>query len=662
MYGGGGMFGGGMGRMGGGPPGGAGHGAGMGPGRLARATDLTDEEVFGKVYDHKVAARLLGYLRDYKLRFFLAAVGMLLFTVTSLLMPAFFGNAIDIATGQLSNPAFQPNMLVSFFGRVFGAVDAGAFLTLIFGLYIGNGLVNWLAQYVQLYIMAFIGRKVLYTLRMQMFTHLQKLSLSFYDRHEVGRVMSRVQNDIAALQEVVSTGVLEIIADFLSLGIVVFMIFSMNFQLALITMTVIPVLFVIVFFYERMSRNAFMRIRQSISVVNAGLQENISGARVIQAMSRENVNLQRFGNLNEANLDANLQATRLSSALMSSVEVLVGISTVLVIIFGGIQVAAGTLFVGQLVAFVLYVNRFFEPIRSLSMQYTQLQRATAGGQRIFEVLDMQPEIKDAPDAIELPPVRGDIIFDNVCFSYVEGLEVLHEINLHIKPGETVALVGSTGAGKSTFVALVNRFYEVTKGAITIDGHDIRTVTQESLRRQTGMVLQEPFLFSGTIRDNIIYGRENVRQEEIETAAKAVGAHDFIVRLEKGYDTALQERGSNLSQGQRQLISFARAVLADPRILILDEATANIDTQTEILIQNALKNILKGRTSLVIAHRLSTIHDADRVVVLDGGKIAEIGNHKELMEKGGLYHHLYTMSYAYAEGEKAATPARQRQAT
>ena len=259
-------------------------------------------------------------------------------------------------------------------------------------------------------------------------------------------------------------------------------------------------------------------------------------------------------------------------------------------------------------------------------------------------------------------MKGDIIFDNVCFSYVEGLEVLHEINLHIKPGETVALVGSTGAGKSTFVALVNRFYEVSKGAITIDGHDIRTVTQESLRRQTGMVLQEPFLFSGTIRDNIIYGRENVRQEEIETAAKAVGAHDFIMRLEKGYDTALQERGSNLSQGQRQLISFARAVLANPRVLILDEATANIDTQTEILIQNALKSILKGRTSLVIAHRLSTIHDADRVVVLDGGRIAEIGNHKELMEKGGLYHHLYTMSYAYAEGKETAAPARQRQAS
>jgi ATP-binding cassette subfamily B protein len=297
------------------------------------------------------------------------------------------------------------------------------------------------------------------------------------------------------------------------------------------------------------------------------------------------------------------------------------------------------------------------------MQYTQLQRATAGGQRIFEVLDMEPEIKDSPNAIELPAMKGEIVFDNTSFSYLEGIEVLHDINLHIKPGETIALVGSTGAGKSTFVSLVARFYEVTKGSISIDGYDIRKVTQESLRNQIGMVLQEPFLFSGTIKENITYGREKVNDEEIFTAAKAVGAHDFIMRLEKGYDTVLQERGSNLSQGQRQLISFARAVLSNPRILILDEATANIDTQTEVLIQKALKNILKDRTSLVIAHRLSTIHDADRVVVLDAGKIVEIGNHHELMEKGGLYYHLYTMSYAYTDQDNNAnTVSQPRQAT
>ncbi|MDP2920133.1 MAG: ABC transporter ATP-binding protein [Dehalococcoidia bacterium] len=663
MYGGGmwGSGGGGMGGRIGGPPGGmmGGRPGGMGPNSLARSAQLSDEALFGKVYDHKVVTRLLAYLKKHRLGFTLSIATMVLTTVTGLMIPALIGDAIDVATGTTSGLMFLNRFVVDTF-QVSGTADI---LTMIFFLFIANGLIQWGAQWAQLYIMADIGRSVLYTLRMQMFDHLQKLSLGFFDRHEVGRVMSRVQNDVSALQEVLSTGLLEIIADFLSLGVVFFMIFAMNPTLALITMSVLPLLATVMFFYEKLSRNAFMKVRQAISVVNAGLQENISGARVIQAMSRENINLQRFGNVNEQNLDANLQASRLSASLLSSVEVLVGISMALVIIFGGYQVLESKLLIGQMIAFVLYINRFFEPIRSLAMQYTQLQRATAGGQRIFEMLDIKPEIIDAPSATELPPIKGEIIFDNVSFSYVDGIEVLHDISLKINPGETIALVGSTGAGKSTFVSLVNRFYEVTKGAIHIDGYDIRKVTQESLRRQTGMVLQEPFLFSGTVRDNITYGRENCSDEDIITAAGAVGAHGFIMRLENGYETVLQERGSNLSQGQRQLISFARAVLANPRILVLDEATANIDTQTEILIQKALKNILKDRTSLVIAHRLSTIHDADKVVVLDAGRIAEIGSHRELMEKGGIYYHLYTMSYALGDlkGAAEATP-RQRQAT
>ena len=334
-----------------------------------------------------------------------------------------------------------------------------------------------------------------------------------------------------------------------------------------------------------------------------------------------------------------------------------GAGIMLVVIFGGMQVLNGTLVtpsglpaVGVLVAFVLYVQRFFDPIRRLTMQYAQLQRAMAGGQRIFEVLDTEPEIIDAPDATELPTIKGDIVFDHVNFEYVPDLEVLHDINLHIRPGETIALVGSTGAGKSTLVSLVARFYEITKGTLTIDGHDIRDVTQSSLRQQIGIVLQEPFLFSGTVRENILYGRSDASEEELVKAARAVGADDFIQHLENGYDTVLHERGSNLSVGQRQLVSFARAVLANPRILVLDEATANVDTQTEILIQSALQQLLKGRTSLVIAHRLSTIHDADRVVVLDDGNIVETGTHQELMAKGGMYHHLYTMSYAVSDSE------------
>jgi len=644
------MYGGGMGGGGGmfGGPGAHPPGMHMGmQGQLSRASQLSDEEVYGKVYDQTVVMRLGKYLKDYKLRFGIAVFAMMLSTFSSLAMPWLFSQAINTAAKAIAGGVISQSIQT---------------LNLIVLGFVVAGVTNWGALYLQQYLLAFIGRGILFTLRMQMFSHIQKLSLSFFDHNEVGRVMSRVQNDVAALQEVITTGVLEVMADFLSLGFIIFILFTMNVQLTFIGMAVLPVLAVVLVFYTRYSRNAFVRVRQAISVVNASLQENISGARVIQALSRENVNFQRFDSMNESNLDANLQATRLASGLQGVVEMLVGAATVLLIIFGGAMVINGSLLIGSLVGFILYTQRFFDPIRSLALQYTNIQRATAGGLRIFEVLDTKPEIVDAPDAVEMPPIKGEIVFNNVNFQYLKGLEVLHDINLHIQPGETIAFVGSTGAGKSTMVALVSRFYDATKGSITIDGYDIRKVTQESLHRQIGMVLQEPFLFSGTVKENIAYGRTNVTDEEMFTAARTVGAHDFIMRLEKGYDTVLQERGSNLSIGQRQLISFARAILANPRILILDEATANIDTQTEILIQNALKLLSQGRTSLIIAHRLSTIHDANRVVVMEGGKIAEIGSHQELLEKGGLYHHLYTMSYALSDIKGTSAPTRQRQAT
>lgn len=653
------MYGGGMGGGGGGMlRGGGGPLAGMHmQGTLLRANDLTDDAVFGKVYDHKVVTRLASYLKHYKINIAVAFIAMVIFTLTSLYTPLLLRDAINVAT---TGNTEQINFIAKFILLIFNVQGTLPTVVAIFLIFIANGLISWGGQYLQLYTMGNIGRRVLLTLRLQMFDHLQKLALSFYDRNEVGRIMSRVQNDVAALQEILSNGLLLVFSDFLTLIGIILITINMNTQLALITMTVIPVMVIIMIVWQKYSKSAFMGIRQAISVVNSGLQENISGARVIQSLSREDVNFQRFDNVNEANLDANLRAARLSSGLQLSIEPLVGISIAMVIIFGGARVIGGSLSLGALVGFVLYVQRFFEPIRGLSMQYAELQRAMAGGQRIFEVLDTRIEIVDDPEAIEMPPIRGNIDYNNVSFSYFEGKEVIHDVDLHIKPGETIAFVGATGAGKSTMVALVSRFYEVTKGSLSIDGYDIRKVTQESLRKQIGVVLQEPFLFSGTIKENIMYGREDATEEKMIEAAKVVGAHDFIMRLMRGYDTTLQERGSNLSQGQRQLISFARAILSDPRILILDEATANIDTQTEIVIQQALKKLLQGRTSLVIAHRFSTIHDANRVVVMENGNIVEIGNHKELIEKKGIYHHLYTMSYAYADDR--ITPSEKRRTT
>jgi len=613
---------------------------GMGPGQLMRSGTLSDEEVYGKVYDHTIVKRLAKYLGAYKLRFTFAILATFIISLASLGMIWLLARAID----RITTP---------------GGVQA---LDMIVLAYAACGVSVWGASWFQQYTLAQIGRGILFTIRKQMFSHVQKLSLSFFDRNEVGRIMSRIQNDVAALQEVITTGITEILADILNLGIIIFILFTMNVELTLISLAILPVIVLVLVFYTRYSKNAFIRVRQAISNVNSSLQENISGARVIQALSRENVNFQRFDSMNESNFDANMGATRLASALQGSVEVINGAAIMLLVIFGGTQAINGQLSIGQLVGFVLYVQRFFEPIRSLSMQYTQLQRATAGGVRIFEVLDTKADIVDDPQATAMPPVKGAIVFKDVAFHYIPGVDVLKDINLHIQPGETVAFVGSTGAGKSTLVSLVPRFYEISAGSLTVDGYDIRRVTQQSLRQQIGMVLQEPFLFSGSIRENIIYGRENATEAEMITAAQAVGAHDFIMRLEKGYDTILQERGSNLSVGQRQLVSFARAILSDPKILILDEATANIDTQTEILIQKALKKLLVGRTSLIIAHRLSTIQDANRVVVMDGGKIAEIGNHQELLQKGGLYHHLYTMSYALSNITGTDAPTRQRQAT
>ncbi|MCI0900337.1 MAG: ABC transporter ATP-binding protein, partial [Chloroflexi bacterium] len=428
-------------------------------------------------------------------------------------------------------------------------------------------------------------------------------------------------------------------------GIIAIMLW-IDWRLAMISLSILPVLFFVLGYWQKFARHSFMRIRRAIAMVNGEYNQNITGVRVVESFNRQEANMEHFDELNSEHLNANLEASRYSGALQPFVEVLMGVGMGFgVVLVGGIMFNNGNLEWAVLLAFALYIQRFFEPVRHLTMQYSQLQRAMAAGVRIFEVLDLKPEVVDKPGAITLPEIKGEIKFEDVDFQYVDGIDVLKGINLHIKPGENVALVGSTGAGKSTLVTLIHRFADVTSGRITVDGHDIRDVTRHSLVSQMSMVLQEPYLFSGSVADNIRYNYEDASHDDVVAAAQTVGAHDFIMALGQGYDTVLAERGVNLSVGQRQLLSFARAVVGNPRVIILDEATANIDTHTEVLIQRALQRVLRGRTSIVIAHRLSTVRNADNIVVLDHGKLVEMGNHEELLaKKGGVYARLYAVNY------------------
>ncbi len=606
----------------------SGHGGGGGY-WSRRMGALDDESELGAFYNHRVVTRLLSYIMPHRGLAILSLLTMLVTTFTIVAQPWIIKLGID----QLVDAPSRG--------------DVGA-LAAVMAIFIGNILLRFVANYLYQTTLARVSQGVLYSLRSRIFAHLQRLSTSFYDKNEVGRIMSRGQNDVNQLQEFLNL-VITSLADMLSLFGIILAMFLLDVQLALITLTVVPVLIGIMIGWQRIAWGTFMRVRQAIAVVNANLQENISGVRVVQALNREDANMQRFDAVNNDHLDANLHASRLSAALMPTVEILTAVAIGLVVVFGGSMAINGALEVSVIVAFALYVQRFFDPIRNLTMQYTQFQRAMTSGVRIFALLDTPVEVEDSPDAADLPTVRGAIGLEDVRFHYVPGVEVMRGVTLNIRPGETVALVGETGAGKSTLVSLLNRFYDVTGGRITVDGYDLRDVTQDSLARQTAMVLQEPFLFSGSIRANIAYNHDDASQEAVEAAAKAVGAHDFIMRLPDGYESQLNERGGNLSLGQRQLISFARALLADPRILVLDEATANIDSYTESLIQQALTEVFRGRTSIVIAHRLSTVRNADRIVFLANGQVLEQGTHDALMARGGPYADLYNTYFAAGAG-------------
>lgn len=586
-----------------------------------------DDLAMEKPFDYEVMLRLLKYVKPYR------------FT----LLPPIVISTLIAAAAKLSIP-FVVILAIDDAIEQFNVQRLFMYAGIMIGLYVAQ----WLANTFRIRLTNLMGQRIIYDIRYDLFRHIQTLSFRFFDQRPAGSVLVRVTNDVNALQDLFTSGVVNMLIDMVQLTGIIIILLSLNWNLGLAVIVVVPLMFFISTHLRRHIRRAWQTVRMKQSRLNAHLNESIQGIKVTQAYTQEKANMQYFDEMNTGNRKSWNRASALNQTLLPLIELTSGIGMCILFWYGTHLVLSGVITIGVLVGFAQYMSNFWEPINRLGQMYSQLLIAMASSERIFEFIDEKPSVSEREDAIELPPIEGHVRLENVTFAYEENRPALKGINLEALPGQSVALVGHTGSGKSTIINLICRFYDPTGGRVLIDGIDIRDVTIESLRRQIGIVLQDTFIFSGTIRDNIRFGRLDATDAEVEMAARAVNAHDFIMQLPDGYDTEVEERGNILSMGQKQLISFARALLADPKILILDEATASIDTETEVKIQDALKTLLAGRTSFIVAHRLSTIRHADKIVVLDHGEIKEVGNHDELMAHCGVYYGLIEAQYKYLD--------------
>lgn len=593
------------------------------PGAVAPPPEVAEEDMFSSGYNQDVVKRFLDLIHPYRKTVLVAVLGLMVYTLTQVLFPLIIQKTLDGELGGLSN------------------LSSLEFGILLFALVV---LVNFMSHFGMELLVSRVAQRLLFDLRRGMFEHLQRVSLSFMDKTETGRLMSRLQGDVGALQEFLEALVYAI-GDLILLFGIIFVLLWMDLRLGAMTLALLPVLLIIRIYWLPIARKAFVRARITSSVVTATMCENIRGIKVVQGMTRERVNRDLYEIKANDHFVATVRAAAIAQIMLPTVDTLTGVAMAIIALVGGSLVLQGELTAGVMIAYILYVQRFFDPIRALTLHYNAFQRAMASGERIFEVLDVPVGITDSPSAQDVGRTSGSVDFEGVTFGYNPQYPVLRQIHLEIPEGKTVALVGPTGCGKSSIASLIHRFYDTFEGQIRIGGHDIRSLTQDSLSRQIAMVLQEPYLFSTSLLENIRYNTASASREDVIRASKIVGAHEFISALPNGYETVVEERGSNLSLGQRQLISFARALVTNAPLLILDEATASIDSKSERLLQEALDRLLENRTALIIAHRLATVRKADQIIVLQDGQIIETGSHGELMELGGLYARLYSLNYA-----------------